>query len=83
LKQLLSAMTGVLEDPSALKDGEKDGEANHVEEKSSEMLETEEEIERFKKMERACLRKLDLCIAPLMGAFNFIVRMSPMSLACG
>lgn len=28
---------------------------------------------RFREMERRCVRKLDLYIAPLMGAFNFIV----------
>ncbi len=32
-----------------------------------------EDAAKFRKMERMCLLKLDICIAPLMGAFNFIV----------
>lgn len=29
--------------------------------------------ERLLEMERTCVRKLDLVIAPLIGAFNFLV----------
>ncbi len=36
---------------------------------------SDDSIEDFKARERKVVRKLDLYIAPLMGSFNFIVRL--------
>lgn len=48
-------------------------ETNHFEEmKMSDSTEVDQA--RLDAMERTCVRKLDIVIAPLIGAFNFMVR---------
>jgi hypothetical protein len=48
-------------------------ETSHFEEmKMSDSTEVDQA--RLEAMERTCVRKLDLLIAPLIGAFNFMVR---------
>ena len=62
-------MTGTMELAGAIKEDMKE----EFEDVNAGTAESADAIQ-FRKMEQACIRKLDLWIAPLMGSFNFIVR---------